>query len=126
MSATEFETLSPEDKAFFAEMDYFDSFAEENGLKTRWSISGIKFDDALPEEMTNGITFLEYNTYVFDQDYNSREVGMKGVFNCKTWGDLYKMADNTIMKSGDHHHIFIEAFERDSTRSNCLNLHTGS
>ena len=109
------EIISPEDKAFFAEMDYFHNYGELNGLTdTRWSIfdEGIKMSNDSPFEV--GTVFRNKGT-VWDYD-------VSGVLKSNRWGDVWALC-NRLIKASDDHHIFIEGFEKVG---NEIHIITGS
>ena len=112
------ETILPtsdEDKAFFAELDYFDAYGKASDLNnSRWSIydEGIKMGDESPFEV--GTVFRNKCT-VWDYD-------VAGELKSNRWGDVWALCDKLIGESDDHH-IFIEGFEKVG---NEIHLVTGS
>ena len=111
------ETISAEDKAFFEEMDYFDTYGQTIGAQTRWSIydEGIKMGNPHPfgDEVV-----IRHKCDVFGP-YDVT-VPVKG----KNWGDVWVAADKAIVESGDMHHIYIEGFDKNEAGE--LELVTGS
>ena len=109
------EIISPEDKAFFAEMDYFNTYGELNGLTdTRWSIfdEGIKMGDDSPFEVG---TVFRNKCIVWNYD-------VSGVLKGNRWGDVWALC-NRLIKETDDHHIYIEGFEKVG---NEIHISTGS
>lgn len=79
-----------------------------------WSMYEVAYlEDKLPYNATD----LEYQGL------------SKDISHCKTWLDLWEVADELMTESGDDHHIFIEGFhEVDSGTGTgkVLELQTGS
>lgn len=104
-------------KASDRKYNLFKSFAEENELKSTWSVYEVEnFGD--PHPFTNATT-LNYKDHWGEKEAT---VAIKG----NSWGDLYKAADECVKLSGDSHHAFIEAFRQSSINKNVLFLVTGS
>jgi hypothetical protein len=110
------ETISAEDKAFFEEMDYFDTYGKTFGAQSRWSIydEGIKMGNEHP---FGDNVKIRHKCDIYDYDVTVPVKGSK-------WGDVWVAADKAIVQSEDLHHIFIEGFEKNSNGE--LELHTGS
>ena len=91
------------DRNWEKEWDYFKSIQDKNGFKAVWSIfdKGIKFDEKLPagfekiKAIVNSCSYFNYHI----------ELPLEG----DTWLDLYKAANEAIVKSNDFH-IYIEGF----------------
>ena len=68
------------------------------------------------EVLFPGATFVDYNM-------NWGEPISVQIPENATWLDLWRAADQAIIKSGDDHHIFVEKFIKSGSH---LNLVTGS
>lgn len=99
-----------EDRIFSERSDYYNRLAEENKLKTIWSIHEIA--DMLATHPFPKATRLEYK-------------GLMATIAGPRWIDLWFAADAIIKQSGDSHHIFIEAFT-PTQDGRLLRLSTGS
>lgn len=79
-----------------------------------WSMYEVEYlEDKLPYNATD----LEYQGHSMD------------ISHCKTWIDLWEVADELMIKSGDRHHIFIEGFHEVDSGTGAgkvLELQTGS
>lgn len=94
-----------------------EAFAKENQLKSIWSVMEVEnFGDPHP--------YTKAKTLAYKDHWGEKEasVEIKG----RTWGDLYKAADQCIQASEDEHHVFIEAFRQSSINPEILFLVTGS
>jgi len=90
---------------------------ELGGLKTIWSMYEVK-DLRAPHPWPEH-TILTYQ--------GMSEVGeVKVRIEGPLWSDLWKAADQAIIRSQDGHHIFIEDFTQSKTRDFELVLSTGS
>jgi hypothetical protein len=81
-------------KSFVEKSERFNRYRDDNGLRSTWSIFEVDLESDHPFEQH---TLLYYKGCVVNID------------GCK-WLDLYRVADQVINKSGDHHHLFIEDF----------------
>ena len=105
--------------AFDRKHDYYGRFREENQLTTIWSVYELQEHGFLQDHPYKGALQVCYKDHWGD----------KGVFEeiqGTTWADLYRAADRCIRRSGDSHHIFIEAFTPNRDCPEQLVLHTGS
>jgi hypothetical protein len=99
--------------AFDRKHDYYYMFQQDNGLKAIWSIFSLPEHGFLRDHPWQGAKVLVYK-------------GATAQILGQTWGDLYRAADQVIERSGDQHHIFIEAFGKYATDNSMLTLTTGS
>lgn len=101
---------------FTEQMDYHTEYGKTFGADTVWSIydEGIMFDDDHP--FGKGVVIRHKSDFI---PYDVK-VPVRG----KTWGDIWKAADEAIVESGDKHHIFIEGFENNGMGE--LTVFTGS
>jgi hypothetical protein len=101
------------DELFDEIYSYYDNWATENKIKRAvWSCYDL--DEIYPkmdELAFKGTWKIEhyglYSKHVIDP----------------TWGDLYKLADKLIVKSGNRDHVFIERFTR---KGEILEMFVGS
>lgn len=100
---------------FTEQMDYHTEYGKTFGADTVWSIydEGIMFDEEHP---FGDDVVIRHKCDVIPYDV---KVPVRG----KTWGDVWKAADEAIVESSDKHHIFIEGFE---IKGKELGLVTGS
>jgi len=110
------------DDEFAREMDYFREFADQNNLKSVWSIfhEGVRFDE--PHNLD--ATFITYTHYWPNTDLDAVPSVLQTPIRGKTWGDVYKACDELIQSSGDRHHIFVEGFTRKT--DTVVDMFTGS
>lgn len=104
---------------FDSKMDYYSGFQSENGLSSIWSIYELPLHGFLQDHPYTGALQVAYKDHW----------GAEGVFEeiqGSTWADLYRAADRCIRRSGDGHHIFIEALTVNPSCPEQLILHTGS
>ena len=104
---------------FDSKMDYYSGFQRENGLSTIWSIYELPIHGFLRDHPYKDALEVAYRDHWGDQ-------GVFEEIQGGTWADLYRAADRCIRRSGDGHHVFIEAFTVNPNQPNQLVLHTGS
>ncbi len=95
---------------FEEKMNYYGRFQDDNDLEAVWSIYELPL-----------YGFLQDHPYPSDVSvvYQGHRAPVEG----RTWGDLYRAADQCVRLSGDSHHIFIERFDLKGCE---LRLTTGS
>lgn len=97
--------FSMDRKKIFDEINYFREYAEANYFRpySTWSIYETigHMDDPVP-------TTAKW--LVYKDHWGEEEVSMP-LYDNITWGALWDVADELIVKSGDQHHVFIEDFE---------------
>ena len=113
------DAYSQDNAQFDSKMDYYSDFKSENGLQSIWSIYDLPVHGFLQEHPYKGAVEVCYRDHWGDQPVYETIQGA-------TWADLYRAADRCIQRSGDGHHIFIEAFELVKGQPHQLRLSTGS
>ncbi len=103
--------------AFDRKMDHYDEVRQAQGFKTVWSIYEI-------EELGQPHPFEGALQVVYKDHWGDQPVVEE--INGPRWVDLYAAADAAIRRSGDDHHIFIEAFRPVADQPHQLRLTTGS
>jgi hypothetical protein len=106
-----------DDAAYQSASSHAEEVGAEIGAKSIWSMYEIK-DLRTPTPFKNH-TILSYQGM---GDTGEVKVRIEGPL----WSDLWKAADEAIIRSGDGHHIFIEDFTQSKTRDFELCLSTGS
>ncbi len=104
------DAYAQDNDVFESKMAYYREFQRDNGLSSIWSIYELPVHG-----------FLESHPYPLDAVvvYKGQHCAVWG----PTWADVYRSAEQCILRSGDDHHIFIEGFEQVG---NELRLTTGS
>jgi hypothetical protein len=105
-----------EHRAFEVKHEHFDAVRVGAGFKSIWSIYEVS-DLSQPHPYT--AAEICYRDHWGDGPVYETIGG-------STWADLYAAADRCIQRSGDTHHIFIEAFEPVAGQPHQLRLTTGS
>lgn len=105
-----------DEAAFNTASNHFDEVSNELCMKSIWSMHEIK-DLRTPHPWPD-------HQLVSYQGCGEGEVKVR--ISGPLWTDLWKAADEAILKSGDTHHIFIEDFTQSKTRDLELCLSTGS
>ena len=105
--------------SFDSKMDYYSGFQSENGLRSIWSVYELPIHGFLKDHPYKGALQVAYGQHWGDEPVFEEIQG-------GTWADLYRAADRCIRRSGDDHHIFIEAFTVNPNCPQQLILHTGS
>jgi hypothetical protein len=108
-----------DNSSFDRKHDYYGRFREENSLTTIWSVYELQEHGFLRDHPFQGAQQLCYRDHWGDEPVFEPIEG-------RTWGDLYRAADRAIRRSGDDHHIFIEAFHANEQCPEQLFLITGS
>jgi hypothetical protein len=110
---------SQDNRVFDSKMDYYNEFKEANGLRTVWSIYELAVHGFLQDHPYQGAAEVCYRDHWGEEPVYETILG-------PTWADLYRAADRCIQRSGDTHHIFIEAFETVADQPHQIRLTTGS
>ena len=108
-----------DDADFDSKMDYYNRFKEANGLRTIWSIYELPVHGFLGDHPYVGAAEICYRDHWGDEPVYETIQG-------PTWADLYRAADRCVQRSGDGHHVFIEAFTPVADQPHQLRLSTGS
>jgi len=93
-----------EDDIATARSNHYTDLQNQHGLSTIWAINSV--DNLYDKHPYVGATKVCYNDYWGSS--NPVEI-VEPILGDK-WIDLYVAADKAIEKSGDDHHVFIEAF----------------
>ena len=104
---------------FDSKMDYYSEFRQENGLDSIWSIYELPIHGFLSDHPYKGAVEVCYRDHWGGAAVHETIQG-------STWADLYRAADRCIRRSGDGHHIFIDAFDPVADQPHQLRLTTGS
>jgi len=104
---------------FESKMDYYHQFQLDNKLKTVWSIYELPIHGFLKDHPYAAARSICYRDHWGEEPVYETIEG-------PTWADLYRAADRCIRRSGDDHHIFIEAFHTVAEMPHQLRLTTGS
>jgi hypothetical protein len=109
------EKWEQEELDFHKNYEALEKIATQQKFQSIWSISEISAKDLNSPFSKNKVKSLVY----LDQ---------KIEINAKvSWLDMWRYADQIIRMSGDNHHIFIECFDKTSSKSaNEYRLITGS
>lgn len=109
-----------DEETFDRQMGYFDSFRQENQLSSIWSIYELSAPGGFLEKHPYpGATHVLYKDHWGDNEIVQTIDG-------DTWADLYRAADQAILRSGDQHHIYVESFRKADDKPGYLTLSTGS
>jgi hypothetical protein len=103
--------------AFERKHQQFDAVRVGAKLQSIWSIYEV--DDLSQPHPYVGATEVCYRDHWGDAPVHETIPG-------PTWADLYTAADRCIARSGDGHHVFIEAFDTVANQPHQLRLTTGS
>ncbi len=107
-----------QDNAAFEEKnDHYHSVQQQLGLRSIWSIYEVK--DLAAEHPYTAAREICYRDHWGEEPIYETIEG-------NTWAALYVAADRCIQRSGDQHHVFIEAFEPVAKMPHQLRLTTGS
>ncbi len=93
----------------------------KNNFKSVWSMYAV---DDFSEVPYPQVTELVYANY-WGKDIKSKPPAIKIPLRDKSWLGLWAAADEAIKKSGDFHHIYIEAF-KPTNDGKTLTLYCGS
>lgn len=104
---------------FETKHDYYTEYQRGHGLRSTWSIFELPVGGFDQVDPFKGATHVEYTEHWGDEPVIEEIAG-------PTWGDLYRAADRCIQRSGDEHHVFIEAFRPVAEKPQILRLTTGS
>lgn len=102
---------------FNAKYKYFDDIASSNGFKSIWSIFSVEDINGTCNSKFEGCKVMSYTNHWGEPVEVTLPEGSL------TWLQLWQAADQCIERSGDHHHVFVEAFRRNG---GVLELITGS
>jgi hypothetical protein len=107
-----------DDAAFTSATNHFEEVGTELGIKySNWSMHEIP-------DLRTPHPYPEHTILCYE---GMGEVGeVKVRIEGPLWTDLWKAAEEAIVRSRDHHHIFIEDFHQSKTRDLELWLSTGS
>ena len=108
-------TYAADEKAAKARDSHYGEIGDKNNFKSIWSVYEVADLNA---------PFAGAATHVLYKDHWGPGDVMVPI-NGNTWVDLWRAADEAISKSGDNHHVFIEAFI-PSNVTGVLVLSTGS
>jgi len=111
------DAYAQDNSAFEAKMEHYSAVQEELGLRTIWSMFEVE-DLNQPHPYTAAREICYRDHWGTDAVYET--------IGGPTWRDLYSAADRCIRRSGDDHHIFIEALHPVAGQSHQLRLTTGS
>ena len=106
-------------RAFETKHDYYSEYQRGHGLRAIWSIFELDVGGFDQVDPFKGATHVEYADHWGGTTVVEEITG-------PTWGDLYRAADRCIQRSGDAHHVFIEAFRPVAEKPQILRLTTGS
>ena len=102
---------------FDSKHEHYGSVRDYLGLRSIWSIYSV--EDLNQPHPYAGAAEVCYRDHWGDGPVYETIPG-------PTWADLYSAADRCIQRSGDGHHIFIEAFKPVADQPHQLRLTTGS
>lgn len=102
------------------DIDDLEIIANKKGFISKWCIPSIKAEN-MNEFLPFKIGYISYSN-----SFGTPE--KKEVNNIISWLDFWKLSDKLIKKSGDHHHIFIEGFNRSLNKDGLVDvdIYTGS
>lgn len=106
-----------DNRAFEDKMEHYSEVRQQEGLRAIWSIFTV-------EELGQPHPYLTATEICYRDHWG--EAAVYETIPGGTWIDLYTAADRCIQRSGDSHHIFIEAFEPVANQPHQLRLTTGS
>ena len=104
-----------EDDAWDKNYNKLCEISDKNKFKTVWSISEVS-----AEQIEN-----KFPSNIKQLSYKGQSINFNKSKNV-SWLDLWKVADQLILRSEDDHHIFIEDFDEDSGRPGYYEVSTGS
>ena len=104
-------------EAFDRLHDHYHSVQQQLGLRSIWSIYEVK-DLSAPHPYTAAREICYRDHWGAEPVYET--------INGDTWAALFVAADRCIQRSGDGHHVFIEAFYPVADQPHQLRLTTGS
>lgn len=107
---------SQDENWFNTQHSYFDLVKSQSKFSSSWSMY----------EVQNMNLLSPYNHTRLKYDGHEVAIERESGGDCARWIDLWRAADNVMMKSQDRHHVFIEAFYTSAEESDCLFLSTGS
>jgi hypothetical protein len=103
-----------EHRAFKSKASTFEAARSKIGARAVWSIYEV-------EDMSLEHPWQNTTAVLYEDHWGDKPV--QALIEGSTWADLYKAADIAIKRSGDEHHVFIEAFD---PKGEFLLLRTGS
>lgn len=99
----------------YSKIDYFKEIKNENNFVSTWSMFEV-------DDINDKHSYQNASEVVYEYHFGVENTRSK--INGDTWLDLYKSAEECIVKSDDLHHIFIEGFVDNGNGT--LSLITGS
>lgn len=111
------DAYAQDNTAFERKHDHYHTVQQQLGLKTIWSLYEVP-DLSLQHPYTAAREICYRDHWGTEAVYET----IQG----DTWAALYTAADRCIQRSGDDHHVFIEAFEPVANQPHQLRLTTGS
>jgi hypothetical protein len=111
------DAYAQDNTAFDRKHDHYRTVQQQLGLKTIWSLYEVP--DLAAEHPYTAAREICY------RDHWGKEAVYETIPG-DTWAALYTAADRCIRRSGDDHHVFIEAFEPVANQPHQLRLTTGS
>ena len=111
------DAYAQDNAAFERKHDHYHSVQQQLGLKTIWSI--FEVEDLAAEHPYKNAREICYRDHWGEEPIYETIEG-------STWAALFVAADRCIQRSGDQHHVFIEAFEPVAKMPHQLRLTTGS
>ncbi len=110
--------LDLENKSWEDNWQALNKMQEENRFMTCWSVSSVKASDM--DGKTPKIKTLIYESWGETQTQEFEKPTQM------TWFEFWKIANDMIKKSGDDHHIFIEALTPVKGKPGTFKIITGS
>lgn len=108
-----------EQKSFQTNYDALAKIAEQNGLKSIWSMGSVPATDM--DKKTPAISKITYQSWGATQIHNFKAPTQI------TWLEFWKIADKLMQASGDSHHVFIESlYHEDKDPATHFYLSCGS
>ena len=108
--------------SFDTKFELYNRAQMHHGFKTVWSIYEV--EDLEAQHSFPGALQVAYKDH-WGAEGVFEEIKTEGAGH-GTWIDLWAAADRAIRRSGDDHHVFIEAFTVNRDCPQQLILHTGS
>lgn len=100
---------------------YWSGVKSANAFKAIWCIDDIAVDEK------GEVQIPDCNAeHGYPEDATLKYEGVVVQGMGKTWLDLYRICNQLMMDSEDHHHVFIEGFRKSKTEPNTYILITGS
>ncbi len=103
--------------AFSRKSDLYEEHRQQQGLRSIWSIYSVT-------DLTADHPYKAARSVCYRDHWG--DAAVYETIQGSTWLDLYRAADRCIQRSGDGHHVFIEAFDAVADQPHQLRLTTGS